>query len=199
MAAIELMTRSDIKQLAVVGKDLEILDWVLYDNLPVLSAGAATSYRFFQHAFGNAGVTKEITNMEIPSQLPAGHRFVMQKIVLGVKEDVPASDMSVVSVKEIYKLLARGRSAFSIGSRNYLEVMNTALTGGSLTGFAGGPTEIAYAAPRTVINGELEYSPVIPSTFGFAVLVEYDIAPVVTTNKMLNCCLVGKLVRPRQG
>jgi hypothetical protein len=199
MPKVEVMTKQDIRNLEVVGADLEVLDWMLYDTLNILTGGTQSTFRFFQQAFGNAGVTKEITNMEIPGQLPSSHKFVAQKLIL---QPVPnALDYTLPPAQDQLAVTHRGWASFNIGRASYLECPNQCLLGGAFTGFGSGAAAAAslYAAPRTVVNGELEYSPVIPATFSFSVVLEYPAAPTLVANQLLRLIMVGKLVRPRQG
>jgi hypothetical protein len=201
MPNVEVMTRKDVRDLSVIAGGLEVLDWVLYDTLVVPVPTASNSYRFFQQAIGTNGISLESTNMEIPGQLPAGYKFVCQKLIMVPKQ---ALTLTIADLRDINALVSRGRAQFFIGTRPYLQVPVADLIGGQLQGFAATAAgaasfEVAYAAPRTVINGELEYSPVLPANYSFSVLVEYDTAPVVVKATPLQVQMVGKLIRPRQG
>ncbi len=193
---IEVLTRQDVRDLSVVGNGLEILDWVLYDTLRPATGGTVTSFRFFQQAVGNGGISLETTNMEIPGQLPAGYKFVCQKITAKVRE---ATTLVSADVIDMHALLERGRAELFIGTRPYFQIPMDVLSGGGLHGWDGAAATVAYAAPRTVINGELAYSPVIPANYSFSVLVNYDAAPTLAKTTDLQIRLVGKLIRPRQG
>ena len=193
---VAIMTRQDIARREVVGADQEILDWVLYDTLTILTGGTQTAFRFFQQAFGQAAITKEITNMEIPGQLPARHLFVLQKVVLQPVLNVLTG--VVAAFTDALAVTHRGWSSLNIGRASYLESPVQMLIGGAFTGFGGVGAEV-YAASRTVINGELEYSPVIPATFSFSLSIDYPVAPTLAANQQLRCLLVGKMIRPRQG
>jgi len=199
MSNVQLITRKDIKELSVVGKSLEVIDWVLYDTLTIANGGTQTAFRFFQQSQGQAGVSLAQTNLEIPGQLPAGYKFVCQKIVLTPSTNLA---LTVAGVKDQTAITHRGSAQLFIGTRPYLQTPVQNLAGGALVGFAGSfdaATSIAYAASRTVINGEMEYAPVIPANFSFSLLIQYDAAPVVSANLTLAAQMVGKLIRPRQG
>lgn len=198
-AKLEVLTRQQVRQLSVVQAGLEVIDWILYDKLIFATGGTAVTGTFFQQAVGQAGVTKEVTDMEIPGQLPSGHKFVCQKIVVSALPAV-AGLTSADYVADAFALTHAGYAEMNIGTRPYLTCPILDLIGGNLQGFAGGATSFgAYAQSRTVINGELEYSPVIPSNYAFNVTVTYPAAPTLTANTGLRCQLVGKMIRPRQG
>jgi hypothetical protein len=200
MGQVQVLTRADVKALGVVGKELEVLDWVLYDNLTFANGNTTTQFRYFQQSQGVGGVTLEKTNMEIPGQLPKGYKFVCQKIVF-----TPRQKATVVKADflDMFGITHRGRAQLFIGTRPYFQAPLVDLIGGAFTGFAagavGGDIDLAYAAPRTIINGELEYSPAIPDNYSFSVLLDYDTAPNPTATLDMYCQLVGKLIRPRQG
>ena len=198
-AKVDLMSKRDLAQLAVVGQSLEVLDWILYDKLTFTTGGTQTAFRYFQQAQGNAGLSLEATNMEIPGQLPAGYKFVAQKIVMTPRQGLAIGS---VSAKDAFAVTHRGSAQFFIGTRPYLQCPVSNLIGGAFVGFAAATSaavDVAYVAPRTVINGEMEYSPVIPANFSFSVLLNYDAAPVLTANIDAYVQIVGKLIRPRQG
>ena len=196
---IDVLTRKDLRELAVVGSQLEVIDWKLYDTLTVATGGTQTSFRYFQQAIGQGGISLETTNMEIPGQLPAGYKFVCQEVLLVPKQ---ALTLTAASVKDEFAVTHRGRAQFFIGTRPYLQVPLQDLIGGTFHGFAAAfdaATSIAYASPRAANNAKLEYSPVIPANYSFSMLVEYDTAPVLTASIPLQMQFVGKLIRPRQG
>jgi len=199
--AIEVLTRADIKNLSVVSQgQLEIIDWWLYDTLTVAQGGTATSFRFFQQAIGStiggSPITLEQTNMEIPGQLPAGYKFICQKMVF---QPIQKTDLKVDSVKDAFAVSHRGHAQFFIGTRPYMQLPVKELIGGTFNGFAAGGTEVAYASPRTIVNGEFEYSPAIPANFSFSLVVDYPVAPVLVADIAIRAMMVGKLVRPKQG
>lgn len=192
---VEVLTRKDLRDLSVISGGLEVLDWVLYDTVTVLQAAPLTRYRFFQQSTGQAGVSLQKTNMEIPGQLPAGYKMVAQKLVFIPKQKTTCL---VVDAKDAY-IVTQGYAQFFIGTRPYLQAPTQNLIGGAFQGVAAGPTEFVSIAPRTVVNGELEYSPVVPANYAFYVEVAFDTAPSLTANIDIQCQMVGKLVRPRQG
>lgn len=201
MKSIEVLTKKDLRDLSVVGGGSEILDWVLYDTLTIASGGAQASFKFFQQSVGPNGITLAQTNMDIPAQLPNGVRFVAQKIVLQVQKPAAMPATAAQLVDEM-KVTHQGVAQFIIGTRPYLQLPCQALLGGAFTGFAAtttAATDAIYGAGRSIVNGEMEYSPVIPSTFNFSVQVDYPAAPTVAANQSLRCLIVGKLIRPRQG
>jgi len=196
---INVLNRADLRELAVVGRGLEILDWTLYDSLVIATGGTQTSFKYFQQAVGPSGVTLQTTNMEIPGQLPAGYKFVPQRIVFTPKQ---ALTLTAADVKDIVAVSHRGSAQLFIGNRPYLQVDLQDLIGGCLIGFAGAfdaATSLAYAAPRARLDGTLEYSPVIPANFSFSMVVTYDAAPTLVKNTTLVAKLVGKMIRPQQG
>jgi len=197
---VSVLTRKDVRDLSVIAGGLEVLDWVLYDTLSI-ATGAVTQLRFFQQATGQAGITLEKTNMELPGQLPAGYKFVIQKLVA-----TPRIGLALTGalVKDMVAVTHRGYAQLMIGTRPYLQCPLINLIGGAFQGFFGtavGGTllEQGYVAPRTIVNGELEYSPAIPANFTFSVQVGYDTAPTVSATTDLCIQAVGKLIRPRQG
>lgn len=200
MKKLKVLTRSQIAQLSVVQSSLEVLDWILYDTITLSTGGSAVDATFFQQAVGQAGITKETTNLEIPGQLPAGHEFVCQKIIL---EALPeAAAVGAAGQNYLADALAAthaGWGQFNIGSRPYLEAPLKNFIGGNLQGFAAGTTGVAYAQSRTIINGEMEYSPVIPSNYSFNFAAKYPAAPTLTADTRIRCQFVGKLIRPSQG
>jgi hypothetical protein len=200
MAKVEVLTRKDVRDLSVVGGGLEILDWVLYDTLTILNGGTQSEFKFFQQAVGPQGVTLETTNMDLPGQLSNGFKFIAQKLVV----QPILNALTIVGITDAFKVSHAGYATFYIGTRDYFKVPIITLLGGGFNGFAatavGAATlEAAYVMPRTVINGELEYSPSIPSTFTFSVVLTYPAAPTVSANIKVRTCIVGKLIRPKQG
>lgn len=193
---VEVLTRKDIRDLSVVGGGVEVIDWVLYDTLTIATGGTQTSFRFFQQSIGQSGLSLESTDMEIPGQLPAGYKFVCQKLIATPRQGLA---LTVASLKDLFAVTHRGSAQLFIGTRPYLQVPMVDLVGGVLQGFAAGGVEVAYANPRTVISGEMEYAPVIPANYSFSVLVQYDTAPVLAANISVQLQAVGKLIRPRQG
>lgn len=200
---VELLSKADLRQLAVVQESLEILDWNLYDTKTVATGGTATSFTFFQQSVGQGTVTLETTNLDIPGQLPSGHKFVAQKIIAeGLPSILAATLANPATPAYLLDAVAvthKGFAQFFIGTRPYLQVPVKNLVGGQLSGFAAGGPAVAYAQSRTIVNGEMEYSPVIPSTYAFNISVVYPSAPVLTADTGLRMQIVGKLIRPRQG
>jgi hypothetical protein len=194
---LKVLTRAQIAQLSVVQNALEVLDWVLYDRLPVLNGGAATQFTFFQQAVGQSGITKDTTNLEIPGQLPAGHEFVCQKIIFEAQPNQAAGIVAAYA-QDAVNLTHYGWGQFNIGSRPYLEAPLKNFIGGNLQGFTGVVTA-AYAQSRTVVNGEMEYAPVIPANYSFNFQANYPLAPVVAADGFIRAQMIGKLIRPRQG
>lgn len=195
MSQVRVLTRANVRELSVVQPGLEVIDWVLYDTLNVAAGGAATSFTFFQQAVGQAGITLETTNMEIPGQLPSGYQFVGQKIIM---EPLPAGLITLpATMVDAYNVTHAGRSQFFIGNRPYLQLPIKNLIGGAFTGFTG--VAVGYAQSRTIVNGEMEYSPVIPANYSFKVQNDYDAAPVLTAAVKVRCQIIGKMIRPRQG
>jgi len=196
---VNIMTRQQVRELSVVGQSLEVIDWVLYDTLTLSTGGTQVAFRFFQQAVGQAGISLDKTNMEIPGQLPAGYKFVCQKIV-ALPRILPT--LTAASVKDMASVSHKGHAQFFIGTRPYMQAPLVNLVGGAFVGFVGAfdaATSLAYAAPRTVINGELENGITIPANFSFSIAVDYDAAPTLAANTDLTIQLVGKLIRPRQG
>lgn len=196
---VQIMTRQQVRELSVVGASMEILDWVLYDTLTIANGGTQTAFRFFQQSIGQSGLSLESTNLEIPGQLPAGYKFVCQKIVCS-----PATSLTLTAAtaKDIVAVSQRGVSQLFIGTRPYTQLKMSNLIGGGLMGFSSAfdaATALTYVTPRTVINGELEYGISIPANYSFSVLVNYDAAPVVSADIKVTMQMVGKLIRPRQG
>ncbi|MDE1822335.1 MAG: hypothetical protein KGI98_15970 [Euryarchaeota archaeon] len=196
---IELLSRKDIANLSVVGASTEVLDWVIYDTLTIATGGTATQFRFFQQSYGQSGVSLEQTNMEIPGQLAAGYKFVCKRIVA---TPVVKNDLARASLIDAYNVTHAGRAQFFIGNRPYLQVPMQVLIGGGFGGFAA--TTVAaestnYVAPRAVISGSMDYSPVIPATYSFSVLLDYPAAPTLAASVPLRMQLVGLILRPRQG
>lgn len=195
MAQVRVLTRANVRELSVVQPGLEIIDWWLYDTLNIAAGGTATSFSFFQQAVGQAGVTLETTNMEIPGQLPSGYQFVAQKVMM---EPIPAGLLTAVAtMTDVYNVTHAGRAQFFIGNRPYFQLPIKNLIGGAFQGFAG--VAVGYAQSRTIINGEMEYSPVIPANYSFKVQADFDSAPALTAAVKLRCQIIGKLIRPRQG
>jgi len=195
MGNIQIMTRQQVRELSVVGQSLEVLDWVLYDTQTIATGGTQTSFRFFQQAIGQGGLSLDSTNMEIPGQLPAGYKFVCQKIVATPKQGLT---LTANSVKDIFAVSHRGNAQLFIGTRPYTQTPMVNLIGGGFMGFAA-IQDLAYATPRTVVNGELEYGISIPPNYSFSVLLNYDLAPTLVADVKLTMQMVGKLIRPRQG
>lgn len=200
---VELLSRKDLRDLSVISSGLEILDWILYDTLNVGTSNTKVSFRFFQNSIsGSTSIEK--TNLEIPGQLPAGYKFVAQKLVFMPRIGGSANDalplLTSAYVKDMIGVSHRGAAQFFIGTRPYLQCPLVDLIGGALTGWsAASSQDQSYAAPRTIINGELEYAPVVPANFSFSVLVNYDTAPTPVAAIDLQMQIVGKLIRPRQG
>lgn len=195
MARVEVLTRKDVRDLSVVGGGLEILDWVLYDTLTILTGGTQNEFKFFQQAVGPQGVTQDTTNMDLPGQLSNGFKFIAQKLVL----QPILQGYTVANFNDALQVSHRGVATLYIGTRDYFVCPTEDLLGGGFNGFSGDATGVVYAMPRTVINGELEYSPSIPSTFTFSLVVRYPVAPTLAANQKLRASIVGKLIRPKQG
>lgn len=196
MPKVHIMTRSDLQKMAVVGSQIEIIDWWLYDTLTFASGD--TSKKFLQQAGGAAGITREGTNMDIPSQLPSGHKFVAQKIVLSLFP--VGAPTAAATLTDLRNIVNAGLATFQIGSRNYMEVPINNLIGGSLYGFGSdGAAVLQYAQGKSVVNGQLEYSPVIPQNYNFAVSLDWDTGPATTADVVLKMQIAGKLLRPVQG
>jgi len=198
---IEVLSRKDLRDLAVVGGGSDIIDWELYDTLTIPTTGTQVSFKYFQQSVGPNGITLEQTNMDIPAQLPNGVRFVVQEIlaqpILGVA-------MTKADLTDLYKVSHQGVLTLNIGTRSYFQVPILNCIGGVLQGFAAtavGATalEIVYAGPRSLVSGKLEYSPVLPSTFNFNATLDYPTAPLPVTAVKFRIALKGKLIRPRQG
>ena len=196
---VQIMTRQQVRELSVVGQSLEVLDWVLYDTQTIATGGTQTSFRFFQQAIGQGGLSLDSTNMEIPGQLPAGYKFVCQKIVATPKQGLT---LTAASVSDIFAVTHRGNAQLFIGTRPYTQNPMVNLIGGGFMGFAASfdaVNSVSYATPRTVVNGELEYGISIPANYSFSVLLNYDLAPTLVADVKLTMQMVGKLIRPRQG
>ena len=199
--SVQLITKADIRQLSVVGSAMEVIDWTLYDTLTVANAGTQTAFRFFQQSIGQSGNSLEVTNLEIPGQLPAGYKFVCQKIILTPRANL---SLSAAGVKDAVAVTQRGSAQLFIGTRPYLQAPCENLIGGGFTGFsatatAAGTNDLAYVAPKSAASGHIEYAPVIPANFSFSLLLNFDAAPVVSASIGLRAQMVGKLIRPRQG
>jgi len=201
----KVLSRAAVSRLGVVQKGLEILDWILYDTLDITAAGTQDTYTFFQQAIGQAGITKETTNLEIASQLPADHVFVTQKIVIEALPALAASGGEDPQyLQDALKMTHEGFGIFNIGNRAYFEAPIKTYIGGNLQGFAaldaqGAARASVYAQTRAIINAELEYSPVIPSTYNFNWVAKYPVKPTVSVDARLRCNFVGKIIRPVQG
>jgi hypothetical protein len=208
MAKIDILTRQDLRSLAVVGGGLEVLDWTLYDTLPLVNAGTQTVFKFFQQAVGPAGVTLETTNMDLPGQLSNGYRFCIESLRLVPKVQLAAGipTMTIAAFRDAVATTATGTAVLFIGGRDYLKVPAQSLLGGGFIGFGAtavgaGSLEVVSAYPRTGMrDGVLEYKLVLPSTFQFAVELSYfSGAPTLVAPINLRCELKGKIIRPRQG
>lgn len=207
MGKVQLLSKSDLKQLSVVQESLEILDWWLYDTRTVATGGTAVSFTFFQQSVGQSGITLETTNLDIPGQLPSGHKMVAQKIVCEPLPSVLAAEVlsDASYVLDALAVTHVGNAVFNIGTRPYFQMPIKNLIGGNLQGFAAGAGAEAanqflnYAQSRTVVNGEMEYSPVIPATYAFNVAFTYPSAPVLVADTKVRVQIIGKLIRPRQG
>jgi hypothetical protein len=195
---VDVLTRAQVRQLSVVQESFEILDWWYYDTITIAQGGTASVITFFQQSQGQGGLTKETTNMEIPSQLMSGYKLVAQKITC---EPMPATYIGAsTSFIDQYNVTHAGFAEFYIGGRNYMEVPIKNLLGGHFFGFSGGSQAgVTYGQSKTVLNGQMEYSPVIPATFNFGVRFTYPAAPTLTAAVKVRVQIVGKLIRPRQG
>ena len=205
MKRLKVLTRSQIAQLSVVQNTLEVIDWILYDTLILANGGAVTDLTFFQQSVGQSGITKETTNLEIPGQLPAGHEFVCQKIIFEGLPDIDTAAGAIPQyLQDALKVTHEGFGSFNIGTRPYLEAPLKNFIGGTLIGFASldaqaAPQSAVYAQGRTVVNGEMEYAPVIPANYAFNFAAKYPTAPTVSVDTRIRCQFIGKLIRPRQG
>jgi hypothetical protein len=203
-ASVRILSREDVKRLSVVQDSSEIIGWKLYDTVFPLNAGTQREFTFFQQAIGQGGITPEVTNMTLPSQLPSGHQFVAMK---GIVEAFPSDKTDLVAMatilEDVYTLTHAGYVEFTIGGRLYSQEPIKNWIGGHLFGFAasGNASEVAYAQGRAVVTGELDPAITIPSTFNFSVKLTYPVAPVILSAVKVNLRvqLVGKLIRPRQG
>jgi len=198
---IEVLSRKDLRDLAVVGGGSDIIDWELYDTLTIPTAGTQVSFKYFQQSVGPNGITLEQTNMDIPAQLPNGVRFVVQEILA---QPVLGVGMTKADLVDLYKVSHQGILTLNIGTRSYFQVPILNCIGGVLQGFAATAVgaanlETVYAGPRSLVSGKLEYSPVLPSTFNFNATLDYPTAPLPTVAVKFRIALKGKLIRPRQG
>jgi len=200
-ASVRILSREDVKRLSVVQSSSEVIGWKYYDTLVYDPAAPRASYTFFQQSIGQAGVTREVTNLTLPSQLPSGHQMVVEKIVCKAYVDLPTLD--ITSAMAIWALYRQGSVQFNIGGRVYHECPMADLFGGFLFGFAatGNATEIAYLQGNAVVTGAIEPAITIPSTFNFDLTVTYPVVPVIVVpvKTFLKVYLIGKLIRPRQG
>lgn len=197
---IEVLSQKDLRDLAVVGGGSDIMDWKLYDTLSIpVAPSTQVQFKYFQQAVGPSGITIEQTNLDIPGQLPNGVRFACQEIQV---QPLMSASLAKADVVDLVKVTHKGILTFNIGTRPYFQVPILACMGGGLYGFAAGfdaATSLAYSSARGMMNGKLEYSPVIPSTFNFNVTLDFPTAPNPTTAVNLRVLLKGKLIRPRQG
>ena len=196
---IEVLSRKDLRDLAVVGGGSDIIDWELYDTLNIPNAGTQVNFKYFQQSVGPNGITLEQTNMDIPAQLPNGVRFVVQEILA---QPVIGFTTSKADLTDLIKVSHQGVITLNIGTRSYFQVPILNCLGGVLQGFTSAfdaATALTYAGPRSLVSGKLEYSPVIPSTFNFNVTLDYPTAPAPATAVKFRVALKGKLIRPRQG
>ena len=196
---IEVLSRKDLRDLAVVGGGSDIIDWELYDTLSIPTAGTQVSFKFFQQSVGPNAITLEQTNMDIPAQLPNGVRFVVQEILC---QPVMAATLTKTDLIDLVKVTGAGIITLNIGTRSYFQVPILNCVGGVLQGFSSAfdaATALTYAGPRSLVSGKLEYSPVLPSTFNFNCTLDYPTAPLPATAVRFRVALKGKLIRPRQG
>ena len=198
---IEVLSRKDLRDLAVVGGGSDIIDWELYDTLTIPTAGTQVSFKFFQQSVGPNGITLEQTNMDIPAQLPNGVRFVVQEILA---QPVINTTLLKSDLVDLVKVSHAGIITLNIGTRSYFQVPILNCIGGVLQGFAATAVgaanlETVYSGPRSLVSGKLEYSPVLPSTFNFNCTLDYPTAPLPGTAVRFRVALKGKLIRPRQG
>lgn len=196
---IEVLSRKDLRDLAVVGGGSDIIDWELYDTLNIPTAGTQVSFKYFQQSVGPNGITLEQTNMDIPAQLPNGVRFVVQEILA---QPVMNVALGKADLQDLIKVVGAGIITLNIGTRSYFQVPILNCIGGVLQGFSSAfdaATAVTYAGPRSLVSGKLEYSPVLPSTFNFNCTLDYPTAPLPATAVRFRVTLKGKLIRPRQG
>lgn len=74
-------------QNTVSGEGREMIDWILYDSLPI-TASAVNSLVFFQNTIG--GVTRNRTNMKSAGMLPSPQSFAVTEISFHVNNVLPA-------------------------------------------------------------------------------------------------------------
>lgn len=124
-----LPTIQELKQFAVNQDNAyEVTRQTLYDTQTYLAAGQ-TILTFFQDPVGQAGKTKESTNMESAGQLPNPKHFLVESIEIlffpGVNPVTVSNTAATDAVaseftNDVYTFQQSGFLDFFIGSKSYL-------------------------------------------------------------------------------
>lgn len=94
-----------------------------FDTLPYLAAGQ-TQMKFFQRPSGAAGVTEDLTNMQLAGTLPAPQQFLITGVRL---EFLPAADITQIDpaseadlgdyANDVQTVMRSGVVVFSVGNK----------------------------------------------------------------------------------
>jgi len=105
--------------------EVEAIYQPLYDY-QTYDTGGYNSLSFFQSPVGQSGKTREDTNLDVGSAIPAGQEYLITGIqVMYYPGNVVAGDdVSIVPAgynwQDVYDLMKSGVLTLSIGSKNYL-------------------------------------------------------------------------------
>jgi len=118
--------RSQLDQYSVNrANEAEAIWQPLYDYQTYNSAGY-NSLSFFQAPVGNSGKTREDTNLDIGSAIPAGQEYLIQgiQVVYYPGNPVAGDDTTIVpsgyNWQDVYNLMKSGYLRLTIGSKDYL-------------------------------------------------------------------------------
>lgn len=95
----------------------------LYDYA-VYAAAGQTQLVFFQNPVGQAGKTRDDTNMEAAGQMPAPKQFLLQGISIdftsGVVPGTLGAQAAAGYVNDVHAIMKSGHLTLTIGSKEYL-------------------------------------------------------------------------------
>lgn len=105
----------------------EVVRQTLYDFQTYAQAGQ-TQLSFFQNPIGQAGKTKADTNLQLPGQLPAPQKFVIQSVEIVFFPSVnpsetaaaPAANTGSVFTNDTYAVMKSGFVVLTVGQKDYI-------------------------------------------------------------------------------
>jgi len=195
---VELLTRQDVSNLAVIYGKQNMVPIPLYDTVTVANGNTAQTVQFFANTRGAVGLA--LTNMEQPNQLISGKSFVMTEIKLDVWTGAAAGIAVALTAQDLVALTHVSSSyTFKINNVEYAQGLIKDLIGGGFfgfgTGLAAAGTTVPYVAPRNVRGAKLDPAIVIPTQTSFTLEFNYAVAPNPAVGVILRPMLIGTMIR----